>query len=268
MPIDRRQFLVLAAGVLATACGGSSAKGTASASTTTGPATTSGAPASSASGSTAATSTTTSSTTTAAPTGPARYVNRGATTGSRVALTFHPEGTRAQVTRLLDMTAGLQAPITTMIVGKWVEQFPDLGRRIADAGHDVGNHTYSHLSLPDQPRDVVAREIRAGADAIRKATGTPGRWFRPSGSNSTTALIDDEAGKAGYPVVLGFDVDPLDYQDPGAAAVRTRTVSGAHPGAIVSLHAQHDGTLDTFEALVQGLRAKGFTLVRASDIVA
>ncbi len=201
------------------------------------------------------------------PLGPARYVNRGPTSRARVALSFHTEGTPAQVGRLLDMAKTLEVPLTMLIVGKWLEQNRALGTRIADAGHDYGNHTYSHPSLPDQKRDVVATEIQRCAELLRTVTGTDGLWFRPSGSNSTTSLINEEAGKAGYPVVLGFDTDPLDYQDPGAAAVRSRVVSGVHAGAIVSLHAQHQGTLDVFESMVAAIRDKGFTLVRARDLV-
>jgi polysaccharide deacetylase 2 family uncharacterized protein YibQ len=69
-------------------------------------------------------------------------------------------------------------------------------------------------------------------------------------------------------VVLGFDTDPLDYQDPGAGVVRSRVLASTKAESIVSLHAQHQGTIDVFESMVAGLRDKGFTLVRASDLVA
>ena len=201
------------------------------------------------------------------PLGPARYVSRGTTGSKRIALSFHTEGTTAQVGRLLDMAKTLEVPLTMLIVGQWLDQNRDLGRRIADAGHDYGNHTYSHLSLPDQKRDVVAKEIAQCAELLRTVTGTGGKWFRPSGSNSTTTLINEEAGKAGYPVVLGFDTDPLDYQDPGSATVRSRVASSIQAGSIVSLHAQHQGTIDVFESMVAAIRDKGFTLVRAGDLV-
>jgi peptidoglycan/xylan/chitin deacetylase (PgdA/CDA1 family) len=276
---DRRQFILGALGLAVAggvaACGskvagGSGAPGApsdASAAAGAGAAAGSSGSASSAPAPSSTAPSSTTTTTTPPPTGPAHYVSHGATTAKNVALTFHTEGSAAQVTRLLDMAKGLDVPLTMFIVGKWLDQNRDIGRRIADAGHDVGNHTYNHLSLPDQGRDVVAREIRQCADLLRTVTGTPGRWFRPSGSNSTTPLINEEAGTVGYPTVLGFDVDPLDYQDPGAAAVRTRTLSGLHAGAVVSLHAQHAGTLDAFEPLITGIRAAGYRLVRASDIV-
>jgi peptidoglycan/xylan/chitin deacetylase (PgdA/CDA1 family) len=268
MPIDRRCFLtgVLAVGGLTlTGCrAGDDTRPAvgASAATTTPPAP------SVPQSSLPATSTITTPPTTAFS-GVARYVARGATgaTTTRAALTFHTEGTVAQVGRLLDLAAALEVPLTLLIVGRWLESNVELGRRIAVAGHDLGNHTYSHLALPSQTRAVVASEIERGAAVMANVLGTRGRWFRPSGSNSTTDVINEEAGKAGYPVVLGFDTDPLDYQDPGAVVVRSRVLETTRDGALVSLHAQHQGTIDAFESIVQGLRAKGITLVRASDLV-
>jgi peptidoglycan/xylan/chitin deacetylase (PgdA/CDA1 family) len=278
--IDRRQFVLglLGAGITFGAASCTSAsRGSLAASTepvdsavATGSSTT-------AASTSAAVATTSSSPTTAPPPtspptappplGAARYVSRGSIASKRIALSFHTEGTPTQVGHLLDMAKTLEVPLTMLIVGKWLDANRDLGKRIADAGHDYGNHTYSHLSLPDQKRDVVATEITRCADLLRTVTGTSGKWFRPSGSNSTTTLINEEAGKAGYPIVLGFDTDPVDYDDPGSAVVKSRVVGGIQAGSIVSLHAQHQGTLDVFESMVAAIRDKGFTLVRASDIV-
>ncbi len=277
MALDRRQFMLglLGAGLgMGAASCSSASRGSLAAST--GPTDSSDAPSSRAAGSGASSATTSASPATSPPTspptappplGPARYVSRGTTVSKRIALSFHTEGTTAQVTRLLDMAKTLEVPLTMLIIGEWLDKNRDLGRRIADAGHDYGNHTYSHLSLPDQKREVVANEIERCAELLRKVTGTGGKWFRPSGSNSTTALINEEAGKAGYPVVLGFDTDPLDYQDPGSATVRSRVASNIQAGSIVSLHAQYQGTIDVFESMVAAIRDKGFTLVRASDLV-
>lgn len=285
MALDRRQFMLglLGAGIgLGVASCSSATRGNLAAST--GPVGSSDATGSPAAGPGAASATTSSAAATTSaspktslpptstptappPLGQARYVSRGAGATKRVALSFHTEGTPIQVGHLLDMAKTLEVPLTMLIVGKWLDTNRDLGKRIADAGHDVGNHTYSHLSLPDQKRDVVATEIARCADLLRVVTGTGGKWFRPSGTNSSTTLINEEAGKAGYATVLGFDTDPVDYGDPGSAIVRSRVVSNIQAGSIVSLHAQHQGTLDVFESMVAAIRDKGFALVRASDLV-
>ncbi len=74
------------------------------------------------------------------------------------------------------------------------------------------------------------------------------------------------AAEAGYPLVLGFDVDPLDYQDPGAAAVASRTLSAVKAGSVVSLHFGHAGTVAAVPAVLDGLAAKGLVPVTASQL--
>jgi len=56
-------------------------------------------------------------------------------------------------------------------------------------------------------------------------------------------LVLEQAAKAGYSTVVGYDIDPHDYQDPGALAIVERVRAGLHPGAIVSLHTAHEGTV-------------------------
>ena len=68
--------------------------------------------------------------------------------------------------------------------------------------------------------------------------------------------------------MLGFDVDPLDYTDPGADAVATRTLAQVGPGSIVSLHFGHPGTIAAMPRILDGLDAKKLTPVTASKLLA
>ena len=78
----------------------------------------------------------------------------------------------------------------------------------------------------------------------------------------------DEAAKAGYPTVVGYDVDPLDYQDPGTALVVSRTLAGAHGGSIISLHLGHAGTVAALEPIINGLRKKGLQPATVTTVLA
>jgi peptidoglycan/xylan/chitin deacetylase (PgdA/CDA1 family) len=77
-----------------------------------------------------------------------------------------------------------------------------------------------------------------------------------------------EAGAAGYRTVLAYDVDPLDYTDPGSAAVTRRVLDAAHGGAIVSLHTLYAGTAEALPAIIRGLRNNGLEPVTASHLLA
>ena len=197
----------------------------------------------------------------------ASYIARGPDKSSQVALTFHGAGDPALTRRVLEITKRTSAPITVFAVGNWVEANHPLIRRLADAGHELANHTYSHPALRRLGRKAVAQEIAKGAAALKAANGTIGTYFRPSGTPRPTDLMLEEAAKVGYATVVGYDVDPRDYQDPGSAAVVSRTLSGAKAGSIISLHLGHVGTVDALEKIVGGLRKKGLEPVTVSTLL-
>jgi peptidoglycan/xylan/chitin deacetylase (PgdA/CDA1 family) len=82
------------------------------------------------------------------------------------------------------------------------------------------------------------------------------------------AVVMQQAGLAGYRTVCGFDVDPSDYLDPGAAAIEARVRQTVKPGSIVSLHTGHAGTVAAFPTMVADIRAKGLELVLVRDLLA
>jgi peptidoglycan/xylan/chitin deacetylase (PgdA/CDA1 family) len=189
--------------------------------------------------------------------GPAAFIPNGSRTGAGVALTFHGSGDHTLALELLAAAAKAQAPITVFAVGTWLEQQPDMARRILDGGHELANHTYTHPALAHVDRAGVAREIARCRDVLARLSGSGGEWFRPSGIDHPTDLMLEEAGRAGYRVSVGYDVDPHDYQDPGADAVVSRVKAGVQAGSIVSLHFGHAGTVAAFPGVVSAVRARG-----------
>jgi peptidoglycan/xylan/chitin deacetylase (PgdA/CDA1 family) len=103
-------------------------------------------------------------------------------------------------------------------------------------------------------------------------TGSGGRFFRPSGTANgidvPAPVVLDVAGHAGYATVVGYDVDPADYQDPGATSVSRRTLAAVQPGSIVSLHFGHAGTIDALPSILTGLQARGLEPVTMSVLLA
>lgn len=207
-------------------------------------------------------------TTTSAPTGPARFVKSGPAATNAVALTFHGSGDLALAHALLDAATRASAPITVFAVGQWLADNPSITEAIRSGGHELANHTYTHPALASVNRSTLASEITRCRDVLARETGSGGRWFRPSGVETPTPAMLEEAGAAGYPVVVGYDIDPLDYQDPGASAVLSRVKEHLHPGAIVSLHTGHAGTVEAFEPMVAAIRAAGLKPVLVHDLVA
>jgi peptidoglycan/xylan/chitin deacetylase (PgdA/CDA1 family) len=199
---------------------------------------------------------------------PAAYVPFGPRTGTAVALTFHGSGDPGLTDQMLALAARLHAPITVFAVGQWLEQHPEISGKILSAGHELANHTYTHPSLGLLGRAAVAQEITKCRDVLVSQSHSTGDYFRPSGVQSEpSALILAEAGKAGYATSVGFDVDPLDYTDPGAPAIVSRVAAGLHPGSIVSLHLGHAGTVAAFEAVVGVIRGRGLVPALVRDLL-
>jgi len=203
----------------------------------------------------------------AAPAGPAAFVSHGPADSGRVAFTFHGSGDLGLLHDLLAAAKRLATPVTVFAVGSWLDQHPEVAGAILGDGHELANHTYTHPALGQAKAPVVADEIARCRDALTRHAGSPGAWFRPSGIDVPTALILAEAGRAGYRTTVGYDIDPLDYQDPPATTIADRVASGLHPGAIVSLHTGHAHTVAAFEPMVTAARRRGLTPVRVGDLL-
>ncbi len=195
-------------------------------------------------------------------------VSHGPRDRAMVALTFHGQGDPGLAEALLHAAEQAHAQVTVLAVGNWLDAFPRMARRVLDGGHELGNHTQNHLDICAMPQDAAADEITLCADRLRALTGDPGRWFRPSQAQYATRLVRRLAARAGYPRVLSYDVDSLDYTDPGPDAVRDTVLDQARPGSVVSLHLGHPGTVTALPALLEELRQRGLRAVTATRLLA
>ena len=205
------------------------------------------------------------------PAGPSQWVSRGPTTANRIALTFHTDGDLGLAEQLLGILEARNAPMTSFLVGSWLAANPSMAKRLVDGGHELANHTYTHPSFSTLSPAAMSDEIVRTRDLLLQLTGKPGAYFRPSGTangiDAPSAAALAAAGSAGYPITLGYDVDPLDYQDPPAATITQRTLGAATAGSIVSLHFNHPNTIAALPAILDGLSSRGLTPVTVSKLL-
>ena len=159
------------------------------------------------------------------------------------------------------------ARVTVLAVGTWLEQYPQMARRILGGGHELGNHTLHHLDIAALDGSGAYAEIAGCALRLRALTGLIGRWFRPSQTRYATALIERTARKAGYRTCVSYDVDSLDYTDPGPEAVMATVLGSVQPGSIVSLHLGHPGTVTALPAILRGLAGRGLRPVTLTGLL-
>jgi peptidoglycan/xylan/chitin deacetylase (PgdA/CDA1 family) len=202
------------------------------------------------------------------PSAPVAELDHATSGRKQVALTFHGDGDPKLALALLKEAESAGARLTVLAVGRWLGQYPEMAKRILDGGHELGNHTETHADITAMSPAAAYQEIEACAERLRKLTGSPGRWFRPSQTQHADATIVEQARKAGYQTVLSYDVDPLDYQDPPSSATAHRFLTEVQPGAVVSLHLGHPGTVAALPAMLDGLKQRGLTAVTASELFA
>jgi peptidoglycan/xylan/chitin deacetylase (PgdA/CDA1 family) len=111
-------------------------------------------------------------------------------------------------------------------------------------------------------------EIAECARRLHALTGSIGRWFRPSQTHYATPLIEREARKIGYPTCVSYDVDSLDYTDPGPDAVVANVLGAVRPGSIISMHLGHPGTVTALPAILRGLAKRGLRPVTLTELLA
>ncbi|QIY73546.1 polysaccharide deacetylase family protein [Streptomyces sp. RLB1-33] len=185
----------------------------------------------------------------------------------RVALTFHGQGDPAVAKALLGEAEKAGARVTVLAVGSWLDEHPGIARRILDGGHDLGNHTLRHLDINAMSEADAEAEIRGCADRLRRLTGSIGTWFRPSRTPSASALVAGVARRVGYPHVLSYDVDSLDYTSPGAPAVTRQVIGGVRDGSVVSLHFGYADTVAALPAVLEELGRRGLRAVTTTELL-
>lgn len=179
----------------------------------------------------------------------------------RAALTFddgpHPDTTP----RLLDILAAHNARATFFLVGQRARAYPDLTRRIADAGHMLGVHGLRHRTMVLQSPAQVRRDLASCEAILTDLTGRalPARLLRPPYGFKTWTLCR-AALHAGWTVV-GWSLDPRDYDPHTPDTLAHAVMSRLTPGDILLLHERPGSSVtpDALETILRAGAAAGIT---------
>ncbi|MGW4231900.1 polysaccharide deacetylase family protein [Streptomyces sp. NPDC004980] len=120
------------------------------------------------------------------------------------------------------------------VCGEMAADNQDLLREMADDGHVVGNHSWSHPLIPKLSRSGIRDELGSTSEVIEKTLGSPPLWYRaPYGAwNRNSFEIGAEMGME----PMAWTVDTLDWTTPGTATIVRRVERGAAPGVVVLSH--------------------------------
>jgi peptidoglycan-N-acetylglucosamine deacetylase len=198
---------------------------------------------------------------------------RGSPTLKQVALTFddgpHPRFT-AEILHLLDAH---QARATFFVLGRHVERYPQMIKELVRSGHEVGNHSFSHLRFPAANRQAWLLELER-TELELELLGCPDcGLFRPPYSDYNQELIK-LLGNLSQRLVL-WSVDSADWREPDPLAIAANVLARVRPGAIVILHDSDETgekdrgpTVAALGLILPALKARGYECVTVSELLA
>lgn len=198
----------------------------------------------------------------------------GATSqGKRLILTFD-DGPDADYTpRLLDVLSQESIPATFFLVGNRIIQHPEIAQRIVREGHDIGNHSFTHVDFESTLTSIAQQEINLTDRILRKSTGYSTTFFRPPYVGDTNQSLRGSvrgilnAQKMGYTVAL-YDFDTNDWQH---ASTKTKIPMPSFDGKdhVLLLHdggGKRDATIAYVKALATEAKKHGYSFSRLSSL--
>ncbi|MGW0017998.1 polysaccharide deacetylase family protein [Rhodococcus sp. NPDC003382] len=193
-------------------------------------------------------------------------VHRVETDDKLVALTLD-DGPSDRTPEVLRVLAEAGVPATFYVTGAELAARPEMGRAIVEAGHELGNHTYTHRRMILVGGDTVREEIES-TDAQIRAAGFDGEiTFRPPYGKKLVALpryLD-----AHDRTTVMWDVEPDSVAADSTTMVDT-ALAQTRPGSIILLHVMYparQSSLDAIPGIVAGLQAEGFRFVTVSELL-
>ena len=192
---------------------------------------------------------------------PLYSVNRS---DASVALTFNCAWGGDDIEGILKSLEKYNAKATFFIVGEWAERYPDKLKAIANAGHELGGHSYNHKDYQSLTAEEIKNDIYKTAQAVNMSCGKEIKLIRvPSGSYNSDVISAIE--EAGY-IPVQWSVDSVDYGDADSEGIFFRATSKTVTGDIILMHTGTKNTATVLPRILDSLTGN-FDLLTVSELM-
>ncbi|MFD7702620.1 polysaccharide deacetylase family protein [Streptomyces caelestis] len=183
-----------------------------------------------------------------------------------IALTFDA-GPSEHSARLLDILREEQVPATFFLLGRrHIERYPELVRRMADEGHEVAGHTWTHRRLTELEPDEIREELERTNEEIERLTGRRPTLMRPP-QGRTDDTVHRISRELGLSEVL-WSVTAKDYRTTDPDLITRRVLDQSSRDGIILLHDLYDGTVPAVPGIVTELKKRGYAFVTVPQLLA
>jgi cellulose synthase/poly-beta-1,6-N-acetylglucosamine synthase-like glycosyltransferase/peptidoglycan/xylan/chitin deacetylase (PgdA/CDA1 family) len=189
--------------------------------------------------------------------------------GKRIALTFDDGPDPQWTPKILEVLRRERVPGTFFMVGSQAARHPDLVREVERAGHEIGNHTFTHAGMSTGPAWLRHVEVGLTEAVLLGITGHYSRFIRPpysATSDAVTPTTERALAKAAGPryIIALADYDSHDWQKPGVAQIVRNATPPAGRGGVIMFHdggGDRSQTVRALALIIPKLRAQGYSFV-------
>jgi len=182
-----------------------------------------------------------------------------------VSLTFDAAWGNEDTQQLIDILGKYNVRATFFVVGEWVDKYPESVKALADAGHEVMNHSNDHAHFTKLGTEQIKANLEAANAKIEAVTGKKPTLFRPPYGEYDDNVI--KAVRAVGMEPIQWDVDSLDWKEISAAEITKRVTSKAQPGSIVLFHNAALHTPEALPGILEWLIQNGYSAVPVSELL-
>lgn len=186
-----------------------------------------------------------------------------------VALTFD-DGPNEHVDAILGVLAEEEVPATFYVIGQSIETHPEALAKIEAAGHELGNHSYSHQRMVLKPRQFIADEVEKTNQLLRDAGYQGQITFRPPFGKKLLSL--PLYLQAHDIKTITWDIEPTKAlgSDASSSEIVEYVQSQVQPGSIILLHpwyGEQNNARDSIREVVRSLKNQGYRLVTVDELL-
>ncbi|GIV18953.1 MAG: hypothetical protein KatS3mg023_0704 [Armatimonadota bacterium] len=197
-----------------------------------------------------------------------REVDAGVTSAKLVALTFDAGSSAEPVPTILRALAQRGIHCTFFLTGQWIERNPEAARQIAEAGHELGNHSWSHPTFTSLSDEQIREQLRRTEEIALQVCGRSTKpLFRPP-FGARDERVRSVVAEEGY-LTIYWTVDSWDSvkKDITPQMITDRVMRHIRPGAIVLMHCGSEATAQALPQLLNALDAQGYRVVTVSELL-
>ena len=192
----------------------------------------------------------------------------------KIALTFDDGPNQPYTSQILDILKTYNIKATFFLIGKNVEAYPEVVKRMVKEGHSIGNHTYSHPELVLKLKSQIERQIKKAEEIIFKVTGIRPYLFRPPyGLDNPWVFV--EAEKMGYLIIKWSVSGGNGGKEISYDKILNKVLSKVENGSIILLHdgnrlikeADRSQLVRALPLIIEILENKGYQFVTIPELL-